>query len=270
MNRGKRLETKKPKMFIINENDDEMIVPSTPLKSHIEENTGSTSTPIKNEEMIVPTNSVKQLKLDNDIFTMDLNHSLADELSSDNKSNCNGDENIEQIKKETELLVEPVCKQESIENVNDLDFFEKCISRIESSFDDTNVQSTESSSNKNNKGKQETLSSDGLSENKNDNISDVNKSSEQSTETSDKNDQKNSAGSTSQGTEDDVIDDNICSSLEQDEQMVPGEESSPDLTFDLEISNPIENKHPNQLVNHIVTPATVELAYDSDPFDMEE
>jgi hypothetical protein len=59
-------------------------------------------------------------------------------------------------------------------------------------------------------------------------------------------------------------------SLEQDEQRVPGEDSSPDSEFNLEMSNPVDDKNQTNIIVHTIAPDTVELAYDSDPMDIEE
>lgn len=59
-------------------------------------------------------------------------------------------------------------------------------------------------------------------------------------------------------------------SLEQDEQRVPGEDSSPDSEFNLEMSNSVDDKHQTNVIVHTIAPDTVELAYDSDPMDIEE
>jgi len=59
-------------------------------------------------------------------------------------------------------------------------------------------------------------------------------------------------------------------SLEQDQQRVPGEDSSPESEFNLEMSNPVDDKHQTNVIVHTIAPDTVELAYDSDPMDIEE
>lgn len=253
-----KIKIKKPKMFEEEDEEEEMVVPSIPVKS---------------------------LKFDSDVFTMDMDDDLqGDSNTTDNNGKDAEDKslNFESNKKTTLKIASTAPSVNSLKTENSSSIDEDAVVHADNAQNDSNFENdddsessqsqnddkSENSQNQNeqsvettNTSKEDTLGENSATHIDNDSVSD---NSSPDNETSCTN------VATAHAIEMDDRSQEVLS-LEQDEQMVPGEEPAhTDEELNLEISNPIEDKHPTQVINRTIAPVTIELAYDSDPFDMEE
>ncbi|XP_071145930.1 zinc finger CW-type PWWP domain protein 1-like isoform X2 [Mytilus edulis] len=253
------------------------------------------------EEMVVPSIPVKSLKFDSDVFTMDMNDDLSgDSNTTDNNGKDADDKSLNLEGKEKDELKNTSTalsvNSPKFESENSICIDEDAVVHADNAQNDSNFENDENCDDSDSSQSQNDDDSDSSQSQNNDKSENSQNQNEQSVETtntskedtleensathidndsvSDNSSPDNETSCTNVATSHDIeMDDRSQEvlSLEQDEQMVPGEEPAhTDEELNLEISNPIEDKHPSQVINRTIAPVTIELAYDSDPFDMEE
>ncbi|VDH98987.1 Hypothetical predicted protein [Mytilus galloprovincialis] len=253
-----KIKIKKPKMFEEEDEEEEMVVPSIPVKS---------------------------LKFDSDVFTMDMDDDLpGDSNTTDNNGKDSDDKslNLESNKKTTLKIASTAPSVNSLKTENSSSIDEDAVVHADNAQNDSNFENdddSESSQSQNddkseNSQNQNEQSVETTNTSKEDTLEENSATHIDNDSVSDNSSPDNETSCTNVATSHDIeMDDRSQEvlSLEQDEQMVPGEEPAhTDEELNLEISNPIEDKHPSQVINRTIAPVTIELAYDSDPFDMEE
>lgn len=262
IDKGSKIKNKikKPKMFTESKEEEEMVLPSTPVRS---------------------------LKFDSDVFTMD----MSDDLPGDSNTTDNNDKEAEDKSSNLESKGKSKLKKASTSpsvnfsktlSENSISVDEDPVVHVENAQKDRNFENADDSESSQSENDDESE----ISQNQNEQTVETTNTSKEDTfeensathisndsvavNDSPDNEESCTNVTAAHGIEMDNRSDEVLS-LEQDEQMVPGEE--PSLTeeeLNLEISNPIEDKHPSQVINRTIAPVTIELAYDSDPFDMEE
>ncbi|CAG2185798.1 unnamed protein product [Mytilus edulis] len=253
-----KIKIKKPKMFEEEDEEEEMVVPSIPVKS---------------------------LKFDSDVFTMDMDDDLqGDSNTTDNNGKDADDKslNLESNEKTTLKIASTAPSVNSLKTENSSSIDEDAVVHSDNAQNDSNFENdddSESSQSQNddkseNSQNQNEQSVETTNTSKEDTLEENSATHIDNDSVSDNSSPDNETSCTNVATAHDIeMDDRSQEvlSLEQDEQMVPGEEPAhTDEELNLEISNPIEDKHPSQVINRTIAPVTIELAYDSDPFDMEE
>lgn len=253
-----KIKIKKPKMFKEEDEEEEMVVPSIPVKS---------------------------LKFDSDVFTMDMDDDLpghSNTTDNNGKDVDNKSLNLESNEKTTLKIASTAPSVNSLKTENSSSIDEDAVVHADNAQNDSNFENdddSESSQSQNddkseNSQNQNQQSVETTNTSKEDTLEENSATHIDNDSVSDNSSPDNETSCTNVATAHDIeMDDRSQEvlSLEQDEQMVPGEEPAhTDEELNLEISNPIEDKHPSQVINRTIAPVTIELAYDSDPFDMEE